>query len=882
MAKKEKINFKRTTQSTQKFLPIKEIRDGIIKTTDNRYVKIIEVKPLSFFTKTVSDQNRIFRDFMDWLKIAPSTVQFKAFSTFSDMSEQITSLKKDIDTEKNENCRQVGEEYMSLINRQQFSSVTRRYFVSFEYERQSGLGKNIDYGDVKQWMNTEESRLRRVFEEIGNETTYSKSMDVNDYPSEILYSILNRDNAYYEDYETHKSNVVEKYAKEYGYKSFVVPAIEYIAPNKISTINNRYITVDGRYYSFLFIPSNGYNTNVTTGWLNPFITSFEGVDCDIFIKRIPRDVVIGKIKKNIIYSEMEYNTNTSVSSSSDRAIATYASGTYLKDGLNNDQDFYYMNILLTVSSTSLDELDYKINELKNLAKQKDYRLKELTFQEEDALLSSLPLCKLSPVLYEKSKRNVLTEGVASTYPFTTFELNEKDGLYCGQNLQNGTLINLDIFTKNKKIPNYNMFICGQSGAGKTYALLLLALRMRLKKIPVLILAPEKEHEFKRVCNAVGGQFIQIGPGSPSRINIMQIFKQDDSALEIEEALDGTSKRFSYLDEKIESLKTFFQLLVEDMSLEEKQLLDEAIVKTYEKKGITSNNESLWADAKKTHFKEMPIIADLLDVLRETRGARRLSTILNYLVEGSGNSFNGQTNVELDNDFTVFGLQHLSNDTLPLGIYVAMDYSWSKIKENRTKKKALFIDEWWRMAFNPVAANTSLEIAKTIRAYRGSLVIATQQMKDIIAYENGKYGNAVLGNSSTKILMGMDKNDAEAVKSMLNLTENNRETINNLDVGEGLLVRGGDVVPIKFVASKTEHNLITTDGAELARISAQNKLIQKYQSLPNYKDVFVGNEEFEIKEKELVDVEEVFEEKKLKNAKVVFLTNEQFKKIERAV
>ena len=156
------------------------------------------------------------------------------------------------------------------------------------------------------------------------------------------------------------------------------------------------------------------------------------------------------------------------------------------------------------------------------------------------------------------------------------------------------------------------------------------------------------------------------------------------------------------------------------------------------------------------------------------------------------------------------------------------------------------------------------------------------MKDIIAYENGKYGNAVLGNSSTKILMGMDKNDAEAVKSMLNLTENNRETINNLDVGEGLLVRGGDVVPIKFVASKTEHNLITTDGAELARISAQNKLIQKYQSLPNYKDVFVGNEEFEIKEKELVDVEEVFEEKKLKNAKVVFLTNEQFKKIERAV
>lgn len=875
---KEKINFKKTTQSTQKFLPIKEIKDGIIRTSDNRFVKIIEVKPLSFFTKNIEDQNKIFRSFYDWLKIAPNTLQFKAFSTFTDLSEQLEGLKEDVLTEKNPNCKKVGEEYMNLIVRQQKNAVTRRYFISFEYERPNGL-KSIDYNAIKQWFNNEEAHLIQIFNEIGNEVVQNNSHDVNDYPAEILYSILNRDNSYYESFKEHKNASVIKYAKEFGQKAFVVPAIEYIAPNRISTLNNKYISMDGRYYSYLYFPSNGYTNQVSTGWLNPFISSFEGVDCDVFVKRIPKEIVLNKIKKNIVYSEMEYNSSSAISNSSDRAIATFKAGSYLREGLTSDQDFYYINTLLTVSSRDLEDLDYKVNELKNLAKQKDMRLKDLTFQEEAAFLSALPLAKLDQDIYEKSKRNVLTEGVASTYPFTTFELNEKNGLYWGKNLQNDTLVISDIFSK--KVPNYNMFICGKSGAGKTYALLLLALRMRVKKIPTFILAPEKEHEFRRVCNAVGGQFIQIGIGSPNRINIMEIFKQDDASLESENAIDGYTRKISYLDEKIESLKTFFQLLVEDMTLEEKQLLDEAIVKTYEIKGITSNNESLWADKRKTRYKTMPIIADLLEELRKVRGARRLSTILNYLVEGSGNSFNGQTNVALDNEFTVFGLQHLSNDTLPLGIYVAMDYCWSKIKEDRTKKKALFIDEWWRMAFNPMAANTSLEIAKTIRAYRGSLVIATQQMNDILAHENGKYGSAVLGNSATKIIMGMENEDAKSVKDMLNLTDADKDMIKNFTTGEALFIRNNDILPLKFVANKTEHDLITTNGEELLRISKINQEIMKKQNLPDYKDVFVGNEEFEKSNNELVDFNDIVDGK-VDGFDFIYLSNNEFNEIERGV
>ncbi len=244
------------------------------------------------------------------------------------------------------------------------------------------------------------------------------------------------------------------------------------------------------------------------------------------------------------------------------------------------------------------------------------------------------------------------------------------------------------------------------------------------------------------------------------------------------------------------------------------------MRTYGRFGITNDNSSLYDpdDPSHSRYRKMPVISDLRQELAANPPTRRLANIVAILTSGSGSSFDGQTNVSLDNDFTVLGLEHLSGDMLPMGIYMAMDFLWSKIKEDRTRKKALFIDEWWKLAYNPVAAAYSLEIAKVIRAYGGSMVIATQQMKDILAIDDGKFGAGVLNNCKIKILMQMENDDAEAVRKIMNLTSAEAAGIAKFCKGEGLLAAGTNDMSIRFVASDSEYDLITTDRSDLARMT----------------------------------------------------------------
>ena len=148
-------------------------------------------------------------------------------------------------------------------------------------------------------------------------------------------------------------------------------------------------------------------------------------------------------------------------------------------------------------------------------------------------------------------------------------------------------------------------------------------------------------------------------------------------------------------------------------------MDEALIKTYARKGITHKNESLIDPKHPDHYKAMPILGDVYDVLMETEDTKRLAHILNRLVHGSASSFNQQTNVDLTNKYTVLDISELtgSSDLLTVGMFVALDYVWDKAKENRTEEKAIFVDEVWQLigaSSNRLAAEFVLEIAKIIR------------------------------------------------------------------------------------------------------------------------------------------------------------------------
>ena len=833
---KSKNIFKKPLQSTQQNIPIKEIFGGCVVTKDNRYIKIMEVKPITFGLKSYGEQNRIFSSFQSVLKVCPNKIQLTAMSFPANLEKQLDVLDQEIALEKNSSCLEIDKQYKDKLLEAQKFGISRRFFLSFQYEgRISGLFHEKSPSDIALELAKTENLIANTLKNCGNEVVPFDYDNMNYHTSEILYTILNRNESVDVPFSKYQESVYMKYLNDYQYPDFYIPPTDMVSPKNMSFMNSKYVVVNsqrgkpGTYYSYLYIPRNGYNSSVIPGWLQIFINSYDGVDTNIYLERVPKEQVINNIRRNLTYSQVSGNESSSTSQAFDNARETYDSGYYLKEGLAQGQDFYNMAIMLTVTGRSPEEVDDKVHNLKNIALTNGIKLKECSHNEEKCFFSALPLCSLDKKIWEKAKRNVLTEGAGTLYPFTAFEMNDPNGIYFGDDINSGSLALVDIFDTNK-FQNSNIFICGQTGAGKTYSLLLMAIRMRIKHIPVFILAPEKEHEFRRICNALGGQFIQIGAGSPNRINIMEIHKKDESA---NESIDGNYQKISYLTEKVTFLKNFFKLLITDINIEETQLLDEAIIETYKKFGITTDNESLFDKDSfiKTTYKKMPTIEDLRNTLMENNKTVRLGTIINVLCNGSGSSFNGQTNVNLNNEFTVIGLEHLSGDMMPLGIYMAMDFVCSKIKEDRTKKKALFIDEWWKLAYNNIAAEYSLEIAKVIRAYGGAMIIATQQMKDILAVENGKFGEAVLNNCKSKILLQMDKQDAEIVQKLIGITNKETDAIKKSKRGEALFVSGENNIRIKFVASRIEHELITTDRQDLTKLASKKSKEKVFDLTP---------------------------------------------------
>ena len=459
----------------------------------------------------------------------------------------------------------------------------------------------------------------------------------------------------------------------------------------------------------------------------------------------------------------------------------------------------------------------------DLMKSMDIQVGDCNFQQEAALRSTMPFLYLDPSLERKARRNVLTSGAASTYMFTSFELSDDNGILLGLNRHNNSLCIVDPFnTKVNK--NASFTICGTTGAGKTYTIQTMALRLRARGVQCFILAPLKGHEFKRACHRVGGSYIKLAPGSNDCINVMAIRPTISPEMELIDELDYNDID-SMLARKIQQLMIFFSLLVPDMTNEEEQMLDEALVKTYGEFGITHDNDTLYTDTARTQMRPMPILGDLHRNLKENPLTNRLATILSRFVTGSAQSFNRQTNVNLENKYVVLDISELKGKLLPVGMIIALDYVWDTVKADRTKKKMIFIDEIWKLiggTANKQAAEFCLEIFKIIRGYGGGAVAATQDLSDFFSLEEGRYGRAIINNCKTKIILNLEQDEAEYVKDVLKLTRSEIRNITQFERGEALISSNSNKVPVIIKASREEQQLITTDRAELEALLAEKK------------------------------------------------------------
>ena len=813
-AYRQKKQAERPGNPLATYVPIQKIENGIVYTTDHRFIKILEIVPINFLLRSAREQRNIVYSFISYLKIAPVKLQIKVVTKRADMNRHIETVRREMAQETNESCRMQQEDYLKLLKKLgSREAIARRFFLIMEYEPLPGAKKDREEAEAISSLQTAARTAANYLRQCGNSVVQHENED--EAAAEMLYTFLCRRESTDIPFLQRISHITSNYIKA-GCSIDEIPVGDFFAPSQLDFTHGSYLYIDGTYYAYLLVPSDGYKSEVPAGWLSLLVNAGDGIDLDVFLTRQPKDRMIRKLGQQLRINRSKIKETSDTNTDFDDLDSAIRSGYFLKDGLSNHEDFYYLNLLITVTADNPDDLDWKCAEMKKLLISQDMNVQSCNFCQEQALRSSFPLVKLDKSLFERSKRNVLTLGAASCYPFTAYELCDDNGILLGVNKHNNSLIIVDIFDS-RIYKNANIAILGTSGSGKTFTMQLMALRMRRKGIQVFIVAPLKGHEFHRACSNIGGAFIQISPASPNCINVMEIRKIDHTSSEL---LDGPMPEQSELAAKIQKLHIFFSLLIPDLSNEERQLLDEAIVTTYRNKGITYSNASLDDPAHPGQYREMPILGDLHAVLSSTPETRRIANILNRLVHGSASSFNRQTNVNLDNSYVLIDISELSGDLLTVGMYIGLDYMWDKAKEDLTRRKQIFIDEVWQIigaSSNALAANYVFEAVKTIRGYGGGVLVATQDLNDFFSLEDGKYGRGILNNCKIKIILNLEEEEAQRVQSVLKLTDAEIDNITRFERGSALIVTNSNNVTVDMRCSEEEKDLITTDRDELRRI-----------------------------------------------------------------
>ena len=491
----------------------------------------------------------------------------------------------------------------------------------------------------------------------------------------------------------------------------------------------------------------------------------------------------------------------------DIAIYTYNDAKYIRKEMQvNNEDLYFLYIYVDVFADNLKDLKFYLNNIEGLMQSKGLQTRRANFREEQIFRSCLPIMENDIDIKNSARRNVLTSGLVSTYPFITSSIFDEEGIFIGKNIYNNSLIFVDRYNT-EKYRNANMCIFGTSGAGKSFYTKLLILRYRLMGIEQYVIDPERE--YVNLAKELNGTEIKIGPSSNTFVNVFDIR---------EESLEDGEK--GYLATKIAKLIGFFNLIFGELDEEEKAILEEKIIELYSLKNINFDDESLFIENKnniiskkfKSSF-DMPILEEFYEILKNDERTKKFSIKLIPFIKGSLNFFNNYTNIELDNKLIIADVYELGEENLKFGIFLFTELFWDKIKINRKNKKAIYLDEIWRLigvTSNKEVASFIYKIFKTIRKYGGSAVAITQDVSDLFSLENGIYGKSILNNSSIKSFFLLEEENIKVLSENVNLSEKEKIEIKSLKRGESLMFIGDNHVLAKVECSEKEKKVLEGD------------------------------------------------------------------------
>ena len=480
------------------------------------------------------------------------------------------------------------------------------------------------------------------------------------------------------------------------------------------------------------------------------------------------------------------------------AAFTYQDAKYIRRQMQiQNEKLYDLTLYIMVAADTEKELEFLLNKTEGILQSNGIFSRRANFRQEEVFKACLPIFSQAKSIQKASKRNVLTAGLTATYPFISDTIFDETGILFGINKVNQSMIMIDRFDK-EKYKNANMCILGTSGAGKSFFTKLMILRHRLCGMEQYVIDPEREYH--EVCQGMGGLLVKIGPQSNTYINVLEIRKEA-----IEE--DG----HGFLQTKITRLKGFFKLVFGSINEEDWSNFEEKLIHTYAKKGITFEDNSLY-DIQGNFRKatDMPILEDVFHELIADEKTKSLGVKLRPFVNGSLRYLNHHTNIVLDNLLIVADIYELGEDNLQYGIYLFTEFFWDRIKQNRQQKKAIYLDEIWRLigvTSNRDVASFIYKIFKTIRKYGGSSVAITQDISDLFSLDNGNFGRSILNNSSIKCFFALEEESILTLSEYIPVSDKERIEIRCLRKGENLLFVGDNHILTKVESFEEEKEII---------------------------------------------------------------------------
>lgn len=773
--KKKDKKSRKVSISAQQTIPYVEMcRDGICKVNSRLYTKSIRFEDINYQLAQNEDKTGIFENWCDFLNYFDSSIFVQL--SFINQKTNIEDFKKSIHIpEQDDNFNDIRTEYSDMLQNQLMkgnNGLIKRKYITFGIEAES--------------LRVAKAKLERIELDVLNNF---KSLGVKTYPLsgyerlKVLHDVFNMDN---NDPFRFSFDMVARTGL--SSKDFIAPTSFDFREGKCFRMGRTIGAV-----SFLQILA----PEISDRMLADFLDMDTNITVNFHIRTIDQAQAIKRIKSKITdLDKMKIEEQKkAVRSGYDMEIIPSDLATFggeakrlLQDLQTRNERMFLVTILIMNTAANRQKLENAVFQTASIAQKYNCALKRLDFQQEEALMSSLPI-GLNQVEVE---RGLTTSSTAVFIPFTTQELfQDGEALYYGLNALSNNMIMVD----RKQLKNPNGLILGTPGAGKSFsAKREITNAFLITEDDIIICDPEAEY-FPLV-QRLGGQVIRVSPVSPDFINPLDInlnYSEEESPLTL----------------KSDFILSMCELIVagkDGLQPIEKTIIDRSVRLVYQDYLANPVPEN------------MPILEDLYNILRkqDEPEAQRIATALEIYVHGSLNVFNHRTNVDVNNRLVCYDIKELGKQLKKLGMLIVQDQVWNRVTVNRAQHKSTryYMDEFHLLLKEEQTAAYSVEIWKRFRKWGGIPTAITQNVKDLLA---SREVENIFENSDFVYLLNQASGDRQILSKALNISPSQQNYITNSNAGEGLIIYGSTIIPFKddFPRDTQLYRIMTTKPEEIA-------------------------------------------------------------------